>query len=350
MMLLLFCVFVGCERRPLEDRPNNIEYAEVELKVNWIEYEGEEPPEEATAIIYEYLPTREGIPTKNKLLRTVVISNDRRCTVRLPKGDYAFIVVNGKQDEADTFFAKDFESFESIIVRLSDIESPAYDHPEANNIFVANPEFLAVDANNRYTVTTDMITETKHRKETKNAEPVDVILFEPLQITRNVYVEIHIKGLHNLKLAEVIASGGYRGIYLSNRHTTDVIRNKFFQMESVEFYPGNLYDGVIRGMFTTFGGGDVTGRALETKANSEQTPIQLTVFFTLKDKDQTVEVWQFDVTEQYNIEGTTNHHINLVLEDEIKLPDIEIDGETDSGFNPDVDDWEDGEEVEVPVK
>ncbi|MGL5785508.1 MAG: DUF5119 domain-containing protein [Bacteroidales bacterium] len=350
LWIFLTCLLtISCERRQLEDRPLNIEYAEIELKVIWNEYD-DEPPKEATALIYQFLNSDSKLPTKNKLVNTAIISDDRKCIVRLPKGDYAFIVANGKTDEASTFFAKEYDSFETMVVRLTDIDGPTYDHPETNKVFVANPEFLAVDANNRYTVTEQMISETRTRKVTKNTDPVDVINFEPVQITRTVNVEIHVKGLNNLKFAEVIASGGYRGVYPANRHTTDVIRNKFFEITSYEFYPNNLYDGVIRGFFTTFGAGEVTGRAISTKDNADLTPIELTVFFTLKDKEQTIEIRQFDVTDQYNKEGSENLHISLVLDQVITLPDIEIEGGTDSGFNPDVDDWGDGEEVDVPVK
>lgn len=348
-LLIGFVAFTSCERRALTDLSDLNEYAELEFRTEWTEYD-DLPPEDGTIIIYRYKDqVPDGTDSATEFYKTVIFGKSGIASIRLPKGQYAFIVANNKPDETATFFAKDYEAYESVIVRLADVEAPSYDHPEAHNIFVAQPEFLAIESMDKYNVTDEMVNETKRRVKSKSKAPVDILYFYPRQITRNVSVEIHVEGLNNLKSAEVVANGGYRGVYMSTQHTTDVVRCKLFRITEIVFYPGDLYNGVIRGYFTTFGGGGVKGKNSTVYSRQTESTILFTLFSTLKDKEATVVATPFDVTEQYNKEGQEKQHIEIKISDGVKLPDIEIEGGSGSGFNPDVGDWENGEEQEVPV-
>lgn len=348
----LICLLLfnnNCERRSLSDLEDLNEYAELELRIAWSVYD-QNTPEDGTVMIYkrsEQETLKNG--TKKEFLKAVIFGKDCKATVRLPQGEYAFIVANNKPGEESTFFAQKYSDYDSVFVRLADIAPPSYDHPEANNIFVSEPEFLAVDSKDKYIVTAEMINETKRIIKSKSKSPVDVIYFYPKQITRNVSVEIKVEGLHYLKSAEVIANGGYRDIYLSTSQTTKVLSCKLFRITEIEFYPNDLHNGYIRGYFKTFGAGNVNG--VDRKKSTKQTgsSIYFTLFSTLKDKDKTIVATSFDVTEQYNNEGSENHNIKIQITDVVKLPDIEIEGGSGSGFNPGVGGWGEGGEIEVPI-
>lgn len=340
-MLCLFLLINGCERRQLSDLSDLSDYAEIELKVNWKEYE-EVPPAESTALIYQY-----DASGTNHLFRTVIISSADRCIVRLPVGDYAFIVHNDKPDEAQTYYMDQMDQFESVRARIITADAPAIDHPEAKESFIVSPEFLATDSKIRYSVTKTMVDETKSMRKTKNPTPVDLVQFEPKQLTRNVSFEIHIAKMQNMRKAECIATGGYRDIYLSSMLTSDVVNRKYIESFDATFYPSDLYNGYIYGKMVSFGGAEVTG--LKPKNSPTNNRVMLHLFVTLKNKEKTVVYYPIDVTDEYNRQGKENLHIHIVIKDAVTLPDIEIEGGSGSGFNPDVGDWEDGEEQEVPV-
>lgn len=340
-LLFLFILINGCERRSLIDLSDLNEYAEIELKVNWTDYE-EVPPAESTALIYQY--DASGV---NHLFRTVIVSSSDRCIVRLPVGDYAFVVHNDKPDEAQTFFMDQMDQFETVRARIIPASSPAIDHPEAKEQFIASPEFLATDSKNYYSVTKSMVDETKSMRKTKNPVLVDVVQFEPKRLTRRVSFEIHIEKMQNMRSAECIVAGGYRDIYLSSMLTSDVVNRKYIESFDANFYPSDLYNGFIFGQMYSFGGAEVTG--IKSKDVATNNKVQIHLFVTLKDKKRTVVYYPIDVTEEYNKQGKVNHDIHVVLKKAVTLPDVEIEGGSGSGFNPDVGDWENGEEQEVPV-
>lgn len=348
-IVLIACL--SCDRRPLEDLPDTFQYAEIQLKVDWSKLV-DQPPAEATALIYRYETDTEGKPVKNAIFRTVIISESNDCIIRLPEGIYSFIVYNDKPDEAATYMLHDYETFEAAKISLNSADKPTYDHPDAQTEFASSPELLAIDLKEQYHVTADMVRATKDLRRTKNPKPVDVLLFQPLQVTRNVTVEIKVSGLHNLLFTDAISMGGYSDVHLAKQQTSTVAKSKFFQLSDKKFYPNDLYNGTITGTFTTFGAGDIKGNNAVVKSTktSDASKVKLTLFFVLKDKKRTLIIHQLDMTDQFNQEGKKNHHIQLKADQVIKLPDVEIEGGSGSGFNPDVDDWGDGEEVDVPVK
>lgn len=349
--VLLFFSIISCDRRPLEDLPDSYQYAEIQLKVDWSKLE-DQPPAEATALIYKYEENTEGKLVGNSIFRTVIISESNDCIIRLPEGVYSFIVYNDKPDEAATYTLHDYQTFENAKISLNRADKPSYDHPDAQVEFASCPELLAIDLKQKYIVTADMVKETRSFRSTKKSKPVDIIEFVPLQITRNVKVELEIEGLHNLSFADAISMGCYRDFHLSEELASEKTVNKFFQFSDKFFHPNDLYDGVIIGSFTTFGGGDIKGNniILSKIKSDKSSKVKLTIFFVLKDKQKTLIVHEFDITDPFNQEGRKKHHIHLKLDQVIKLPDVEIEGGSDSGFNPDVDEWGDGEEVDVPVK
>ncbi len=349
--VLLFFSIISCDRRPLEDLPDSYQYAEIQLKVDWSKLE-DQPPAEATALIYKYEENTEGKLVGNSIFRTVIISESNDCIIRLPEGVYSFIVYNDKPDEAATYTLHDYQTFENAKISLNRADKPSYDHPDAQTEFASSPELLAIDLKEKYHVTVDMVRVTKDLRKTKNPKPVDVLWFQPLQITRNVTVEIKVDGLQNLLYTDAISIGGYRDVHLAKQQTSTVAKSKLFQLSDKNFYPNDLYNGIITGTFTTFGAGDIKGNNAVVKSmkTDDASKVKLTLFFVLKDKERTLIIHQLDVTDPFNQEGRKKHHIHLKLDQVIKLPDVEIEGGSDSGFNPDVDDWGDGEEVDVPVK
>lgn len=347
-VVLLAVLFSACDRRDITY------YMESEINVaaDWSNsgLPDEEAAHGATTMFFN---TADGSHHKSLLMGTREYED-----VRLPEGCYHAVVFNRSTTGfgSITFRGNTYETLEACARQVETRTDP--NTRVVTRVIVSTPEQLAADVTEGFTVTEAMLgnysTEEYqnskrslmaaiHAKSTTKgsstrAEETDperyLIHLSPRKLTQLVRVKVIVEGVNNIRSAIGLLEGVAEGVYLSTGAPTPGTVTQQFALNNVEYDEGSPFNGTLSGEFNIFGFDRTTPRKLALKI--------------LLVDGKTIVEQSFDVTARdvEGEDGTLTLYIEITSE---RLPDVKPEGDPDSGFDAEVDEWGDPIEVEIPT-
>ena len=341
LLALLTCslVFCSCDRRDITY------YMEAELGIlaEWHAsgLEEEEAGFGATAVFFTH-DTPES--------RHVLMGTREADVVRLPEGTYHAILFNRSPDGFSSirFSGDTFEEYTAAARQVETRTDP--DTRVTTRVIISTPEDLAADVVTGIEVTEAMLGNygnsdvmalrsrggVKTEENTRGIYPL--VNFLPQKLTRKVKVEIHFEGINNIRSTVARIDGVSESIQLSTATPSPTTAIQQFSMDGITYDPGSPFNGTLTGEFNVFGF-DLENEhtiwldmlLVDNKTRVEQ-PLQA--------KARTVEG-------EEGADYETVIYINVASPE--KLPEVKPEGDPDSGFNADVEEWGDPVEEEIPL-
>ncbi|WP_455591202.1 DUF5119 domain-containing protein [Bacteroides sp.] len=271
--------------------------------------------------------------------------------VRLPEGVYHAVIFNRSTTGFGniSFRGDTYDTFEACARQVETRTDPIT--RVTTRVIVSTPEELAADVTEGYEITEAMLgnygtLEYLNSRNTRQAggggsntraEETDleryVVRFTPLKLTQRVRVCAVVPGVNNVRSAVGTLDGVSEGIFFSTGQPTPGTVTQQFVMGDIEYNEGSPFDGTLSGEFNVFG-------------FERGVPHKLTLKILLVDGktvvDQVFEVLAKDVEEE---DGTLTLYIEITSG---RLPDVKPEGDPDSGFDANVDEW--GDPIESEIK
>lgn len=363
------CLFVACERRPLEAVYSTT--VRVIVKVIW---QTNAMPEEPTGVTLYFFRDGDASP------RVITTSNIEGCEVQLEPGHYKLFMITQSPEEYWTMEFEDMTNFNAAAVTLETKTSRWYTTRADEETLAENPENIAVAVADEFDITDDMVEEyqyyyrlwkTKTRAlgldtksdyshlsasdqqelrdlEDKIITKTIVIPLYPENIVSQFWVTVYAGNADVLKSVRAATNGMARTFELTQDVTasetvTQLIESEWkLTMDNIETRVGH-----VDGMISTFGlPNGASPSALRDPA--------LNMSALLIDNHTTAD-FVLPVGDKIRLEKPNPGYRNMYRlifgsadDPIIELPDVQPDGNS-SGMDATVSDWEDGETVEIPI-
>lgn len=340
--ILTLLIFTGCERRPLED--DFIEEAQIMVEINWQESRME--PGEASVLFY---------PQDGGGMRTLYIYGNRG-TINLKVGKYSVVTFNNKFDDFDAIAFRGTDKYETLQAYLKPSNIADY-APASGEKVVDNPDMLVSDSQDEFVVTQamadrtheEMVQQQNSGTKTPYATTPDITL-NMKAVTIQANLTVHIRNLYLIRKGTQngIIKGFSEGISLSTRKPISTTVTQFMELPEAKYYEDNYKDGIMRGTITVFGECSVAEGAPKQK-------VYFMLRSMLRDEPSTFFKHEVEITKQIEYHTDVGLQISMIIgadaEKEnppIVVPPVDL-GDANSGFNPNVDDWEEEEEIVKPL-
>ena len=349
VIVMLICFFGGCRQDELcYLHPHQMP---VRVNVDWRRFFPFERPTGMTVMLFS--------DDENGAVYTELTNTTTHAYINIPAGTYHALVFNQSITEFGSFSFRDMGTHSTAVV-ASQVGSRWYTRGEYGTVAV-DAEWMAVG--NEYDCVLEQqeiiehgtITVNKNNtKSVSEGELVDedyiLAHVTPRNIIQSVRVYVHVEGIYNLRSARAALSGMSEGYLLTqgkplNSEVTYLIE-EFAETRD----PDDPTKGCIVGSFSCFGLPD------DHQATVEENNLFLQCLLvdnkTVKTFDipvgDKIEKVITEMTCQEGGETLTEEHIELHLHVDIVLPDVEpVDGGS-SGFDAEVEDW-DEEDVDVQM-
>lgn len=348
-IVMLLCFFGGCRQDELcYLHPHKMP---VRVNVDWKRFFPFERPTGMTVMLFS--------DDENGTVYTELTNTTTHAYVHIPAGTYHTLVFNQSITEFGSFSFRDMGTHSTAVV-ASQVGSRWYTRSEYGTVAV-DAEWMAVG--NEYDCILEQQEIIEHGTITVNKNNTRSVLegelvdedyilahVTPRNIIQSVRVYVHVDGIYNLRSARAALSGMSEGYLLTqgkplNSEVTYLIE-EFAETRD----PDDPTKGCIVGSFTCFGLPD------DHQATAEENNLFLQCLLvdnkTVKTFDipvgDKIEKVITEMTCQENGETLTEEHIELHLHVEIDLPDVEPVGGGSSGFDAEVEDWEE-EDVDVQM-
>ena len=373
--LLLLTAAFGCQRRPLELMYRStvrvivkcIWDIEVNTQVN-VDTEIEKP----TGVTLYFF--RDG-----QFFNSITTSNVDSVEVQLEPGKYRMYMISQSPEEYWRMEFEDMTSFENAATRLRENTSASWAARKSDDEdVVENPEILFAGVSDEFEITEKMTEDyqyyytnlTKLRRASQNNTKGDTkggtksdeeiyyeerveyytirIPIEATNIVSQLWVTIYAGNADVLKSMRASTSGMARTFELTQNTTASEEAIQIIREWKLTMDDSSRRVGHVDGIITTFG-------LPNGETPSAQRDSALNVSALLID-DATVAEYVFDVGDKIKKLEPNPGYRNLYRlifgsaeEPAISLPDVVPPGGKSSGMEATVDDWEDGETVEIPM-
>ena len=364
-------LFVACERRPLEALYSST--VRVIVKCIW---RVDALPETPTGVTFYFFRDGDVKP------RIITSSNIEGCEVQLEPGHYRLFMITQSPDEYWTMEFEDMNDFEGAAATLEKKSSRWYTTRAGEEQVAENPENLAVAVAEEFDIDDDMVEEYQYYyrlwksktralglSDTKTdyshlsaSDQQELRDLEDQVITRTIVIPLYPENVvsqfeviiysDNADVLKSIraATSGMAGKYELTQSTTasETVTQLIEQGWTLSIDDTERRVGHIRGMITTFGlpNGEVPSTLRDSTLN---------VSALLVD-NKTQEDYYFNVGDKIKIEKPNPGYHRLyrlvfgsVNDPAIHPPEVPPEGETESGFDANVSDWEDGESIDIPM-
>lgn len=348
-IVILISIFGGCRQDELcYLHPHKMP---VRVNVDWKRFFPFERPTGMTVMLFS--------DDENGTVYTELTNTTTHAYVHIPAGTYHTLVFNQSITEFGSFSFRDMGTHSTAVV-ASQVGSRWYTRSEYGTVAV-DAEWMAVG--NEYDCILEQQEIIEHGTITVNKNNTRSVLegelvdedyilahVTPRNIIQSVRVYVHVDGIYNLRSARAALSGMSEGYLLTqgkplNSEVTYLIE-EFAETRD----PDDPTKGYIVGSFTCFGLPD------DHQATAEENNLFLQCLLvdnkTVKTFDipvgDKIEKVITEMTCQEGGETLTEEHIELHLHVEIDLPDVEPVGGGSSGFDAEVEDW-DEEDVDVQM-
>lgn len=315
----LLCFFASCERRELTYYME----AEITVTADW-SHAGmpEEKDDGATLVIF---------PQDGSEPRVILTGERERTIVRLPRGTYDAILFNRSFTDFSNLLFTGMESMKSLEAYAKEVVTRT-----DTRVIISSPDKLASGTVLNFEVTDDMLGNyAPPAARGVCPEGACRMHFTPTPLTRHIRVTLNVKGLHNVREVRCTLNGVPLSVFLHDGRAGEELGGQQFTVGNPVFAEGSFTDGRLTGELDVFGFDRSLSHSIALKA-------------LLVDGKTVVEQMLTDITVEEETDSAGN--ITLFIDASVPetFPDVKPEGGSDSGFDVDVDEWED-EEVDVPV-
>ena len=340
-ILIAVVLFASCEHKELcYKHPHT---AKVRIDVDWSKFDKYETPTGMTLMLY---PQYSG-----ENIVTHLTNNISHAMVNLAADSYQVLVFNQSSSEFGSILFRGLEKQETAEVVTNEVKSRWYTVRSKLEKVVANPEWLGVANYNNAEVTQAMI-DAEAKNVLSNGLKIDeplIASLKPQNIVYTVKIKVHIKSIYNLRSVRASLNGmaeGYRLISMQplENKVTHLIEE--WTLKPDETDPSA---GIIETTFSCFG----FPEGYQTTAEENLFALSLLLV-----DNKTIMNYSFHVGDKFtkngnidNLEGKNEFQLELHLDidSSITLPDVKPEGGTSGGFDAEVEDWGDEEEIEIEI-
>ncbi len=323
----------------------------VEISLNWENLskatrQEQTAPRGATVAFYP----QEGHATEP----IFVLTNYAQTTAYIPVGVYNILVFNETVDGHDYIEFDGIDNYDTVTAYWESSQlAPSYVRSTTRAV-VNTEDLLLVDRLEGFEITDQMLID----------DEVQRITFTPVLVNRRMTVTAHIKGMDNVATSGSVlyVEGMAAGYNLSKGITVNESTTHLMTLNNKTFDPGSYKEGTMSATFYTFGdalkgsASYVFERAsAATKAEDDNNSVRLS--FALRngtthpdvERDITDEIDK-SISTDVNLEIKVNVGTGVDDDDLITLPDVDdTNPDAGSGFDAEVDDWEDEIITDVPI-
>ena len=274
------------------------------------------------------------------------------CRVNLLPGRYRIYMVSQSPDEFSTMTFHNMDDIGNAYIRLTDNDvSWLESNPDAP--VVCNPEMLTVGVSDEFEVTEELIEEIKKGDYVIGDDEEGYVRFytlrvpvTPMSVISQFWVSIYSANADMLKAVRASTSGMARTFYITQGVTGDEECTQVISEWSLAIDDPETRVGHLDGKITTLG-------LPRGEMPSIQRDSTLNVATLLID-NKTVDKYTFFVGNQIFLDDPPPqgylHLYRLILgtrENPVITPSVVNPPGSESGFDAIVDDWEEGDELEV---
>lgn len=330
ILLCLLFFEMSCERRDL----TYYETAEITLTVDWSQSgldNMDEAAHGATAVFY---PVDGGEP------KIFLMGDYSRETVRLQQGIYNVILFNRSFTDFSNIAFRGNDGYETLEAYNKKIETRVNGKTNIR-VVTASPEKLAAAAVTGFAVTEDMlgnytqVTTGKSEYFTTTGGESSILHFIPQKRSYEVVAMIRVEGLNNIRSVVCRLDGISESVFLATGKGSEQNVVQEFPLSHPVFDEGSPFNGTLTGTFNVFGIDFSQNHHLHLEA-------QLVDGKTLFTGDYD----NVKVTEKDNGEGVVTIYVEATID---KIPDVEPETGSGSGFDVDVDGWGDEVDTDIPI-
>jgi hypothetical protein len=350
---LLLVVMASCERRPLEvvvEKGIN-----VRINVDWASRFGQRP----TGMTVRLYPADGSAPITN-------ITNDvDGVDVRLNAGTYYLLVFNQTEDEFGSMTFSDMQYYSGATAHSARATLHGKSGWDDGVDYYADPEPIGV-AVDTISISQDMVDDAISYKRYKKGmttghyyEVDTTFTFDEvaLPMTTRLNVIVHIKGIGNMRSVTGYITGMADGFTLYSGHRLNTACVLPLEGWKGAYVDKDANTGIVTTSTATFG----LPFDKEVLGNRVPEDNRIVLCFTLV--DGTTRVFTYDVAQYIHYRNSDETdplrdrysmslELDLVLRapliEEPELPDVKPD-EKGSGFDAEVNPWEDGGTIDVGV-
>ena len=355
--VLTLLAAIGCQRRPLYyvDEPG----VKVIVKVLWKVQAYPEGMRPSGITLYFF---RDG-----KYYMQQTTADVDSCVVQLEPGKYKLYMITQSPEEYGMMQFQDMYDFDKASVSVAETKTKWYTKAD-DEMLIGNPEIMSAGVSDEFEVTDDIVENYQHYthllKEriadmTKAAVDEKIVEYEtmvnyytirvpvyPKSIVSQYWVTAYSSNADALLSVRASTTGMARTFMLTQDKTADEEATQFITQWSLTMDDPDRRIGHIDGKITTFGypRGEMPSPLRDPALNIS----------TLLVDNETVEDFVFYVGDKITSEEPPTGYRSLyrlilgsVEEPAIELPDLEPARE--SGFDATVEDWEEGETIEIPM-
>lgn len=369
--LPLLLVLVSCVRRELTY--SYTPTVEVVIEADWSNMTATP----TGMSIYCYNISDESVAPVIKQTNTV-----NSTTVSLAAGEYRIIVFNLTPAEYGGIDFAGLDNYETAEVLAVSTRSSWYESKADEEEFLASePEELAIATDHTLEIPLEVIDEVLGLRDNSlyNQEvilPYDTIRVTPQVVVHRTRVTVEVDGIHNFSAARATLTGMATGYDISEQTSHADYATHLLEAWVSTTYDYDITQGNMTVYFDSFGLPE-TSTSTRTVDESWAGTMHLE---TLLVDNKTIEEFDFDLNdkiatigddededitnrseeearaddEEYEEDTSTDVDIDidisLAVDISISLPDVEPAGSSSTGgFNPEVNDWEEEENVQVPA-
>lgn len=364
LIIIVALAFISCKRRPLT-------YAytpkvEIILYADWADMS----VKPTGMSVYCYPESGESPTIKQT-------NNVDSAILNLGVGVYKILVFNQVPSDFGTIDFSGLDYYETAEVFATSTTSKWYES-KAEESLVQDPEELAIATYHTIEVTQEAVEEVLGLREKYDGtdyyiEPYKVIYVEPKVVIKTTRVTVKLDGFHNLSAARATLYGMAEGYDISEQKSHANYVTHLLESWSANEYLYDVTQGEIITYFTCFGIPETT---TATRELDESWGGTMHLEMLLVDDSTIIEadypLYEFttllyeeelEADDEDNRSGDEDGEseddspeyddddvdISVDLDGNITLPDVKPVGGSTGGFNANVTDWGEEEDVEIPT-
>ncbi len=310
--IIALITFSSCDdRRPIYPEAG----VWVVVNLDWSDLESK--PNGATIKFYPQ--------TRSELSVVTLLTNSLVDSTYINRDTYSVVVMNETVDSHTNLKFSGASSYDTFVAKIQTVLNPSADDTEI--ITAGEPDDFATLSYEGLEVTRESVIEARRYE----------LFLTPELRTHNLEVSLYINGIDNLRsdIQQLTIDGMAEGVFLSTGESNGVSTSHTVIFSEKLLDDGSYTHGYLRGSVNCFG---IAGNGISNTVD---------IYMALRDGTMHV-LEDIDVTDDIYIDEDDHLQLYLNLE-AITLPEVEDIYNPGSGFEADVDDWDDEEDVEIPI-
>ena len=324
---LVVFLLVACDRRELTYSLD----AAITIRADWSQAGLDEKEQDygATAIFY---PTDGTTPV-------VVLMGDRTYkTLRLKEGCYNVVLFNRSFDDFYNLGFRGEENYRTLEAYAKNIEARNESFPE--QIITESPDELAADCIEGFEVTSGMLGNylaampQRGKRNSTGDENACHLCFVPKKMTQKITVKIRIKGMNNIRDATCQLDGIAESVFFVSGQVSEKTLTQELHLSSPVYDSGSTTEGTLSATISVF------GFDVEIPHNLHLKAVLVDGKTIFEESFNNLEIRQLK---------EENGTINIFIDMECKntVPNVKTEGS--SGFDVDVDKWDDEVNSDIDI-